>query len=456
MQNESSIDTNALFQKIDALKFQAMLRAASTSSVRHFCLFGRRLTRFQTKEPVREQLQNVLSKNKEFKEAPRADTIQPRPLRQVLIRGGLFYLMTNGLFVTAALWYDSKNVRPKMQSMFDEFRRFFDVPPIDALERHAAATKLIRALIGANVAVFLLWKVPALMPAMGRYFTSSVASKSLCLPMFLSMFSHQQPLHLFFNMYVLQSFAIGAIGLLGPAQFMAMFLSGGVFSGLLSLCNSAYVGSAITSLGASGAICAVIGYVCSKLPDLPVHIIFLPMFSFSANYGLYGLLAFETVCLLRILPLHRLVSFDHAAHIGGLLFGMYYAHYEEPIYRHVVNWMRGNVGGLPTISSSTTTMIVNRKKGEKGTNDDGWTTTPKQQQQNNAFRKFRQHLIDEHETQHERQKAIDKKHENWAQTMAEQKKAEKERIRRNREARARRKAAAKSGSADEEIEDDDD
>uniref|UniRef100_A0A914HMQ3 rhomboid protease n=1 Tax=Globodera rostochiensis TaxID=31243 RepID=A0A914HMQ3_GLORO len=203
---------------------------------------------------------------------------------------------------------------------------------------------------------------------------------------------------------------------------MAMYLSGGVFSGLLSLCNSAYVGSAITSLGASGAICAVIGYVCSKLPDLPVHIIFLPMFSFSANYALYGLLAFETVCLLRILPLHRLVSFDHAAHIGGLLFGMYYAHYEEPRYRIMVNWMRGNFGGLPTISSSTT-MIVNRKKSEKDTtNDGGWTTTPKQQQQNNAFRKFRQHMIDEHEVQHERQKAIDKKHENWAQTMAEQKK----------------------------------
>ncbi|KAI3421137.1 hypothetical protein GPALN_014765 [Globodera pallida] len=430
-----------------------MLRAASTSSVRHFCLFGRQLTRFQMKEPLREQLQNVLSKNKEAREAPRADSIPPRPLRQVLIRGGLFYLMTNTLFVTAAAVYDCKNVRPKLQSMIDEFRRFFEVPPIDTLERHAKATKLIRALIGANVAVFLLWKVPALMPTMCRYFTSSVASKSLCLPMFLSMFSHQHPLHLFFNMYVLQSFAIGAITLLGPAQFMAMFLSGGVFSGLLSLCHSAFMASAIPSLGASGAICAVIGYICAKLPDLPVHIIFLPMFPFSANYALYGLLAFETVCLLRILPFHRLVSFDHAAHIGGLLFGMYYAHYDEPRYRYLVNWMRGNVGALPTISSSTT-MIVNRKKSEKGT-DDGWTT-PKQQQQNNAFRKFRQHLIDEHDAQQERQKAIDKKHQDWAQTMAEQKKAEKDRIRRNREARERRKAAAKSGSAEEEIEDDDD
>ncbi|KAI3413186.1 hypothetical protein GPALN_010687 [Globodera pallida] len=419
---------------------------ASTSSARHFCLFGRRLTRFQMKEPLREQLQNVLSKIREARKAPRADLIPPRPLDQVLFRGCCFYLMTNTLCFTAAAVYDCKNVQSKLQSMINGFRRFFGVQPTDALERHTEATKLIWALIGANVAVFLLWQLPLMMPAMCRYFTSGVASKSFFLPMFLSMFSHYRPTHLFFNMYVLQSFAIGAIGLLGPAQFLAMFLSGGVFSGLFSLCNSAFMASAIPSLGASGAICAVIGYFCAKLPDQPVHIIFLPMFPFPANYALYGFLAFETVCLLRIVPLLRLILVDHAAHLGGLLFGVYYAHYGQPRYRYMVNWMRKKVGALPTISSSTT-MIVNREKSEKGTND-GWTT-PKQQQQNNAFSKPRQHLIDEHDAQQERQKAIDKQHQDWAQTMAEQKEAEKDRIRRNREARRK---AAKSESSEDEIE----
>uniref|UniRef100_A0A183C0G4 rhomboid protease n=1 Tax=Globodera pallida TaxID=36090 RepID=A0A183C0G4_GLOPA len=330
--------------------------------------------------------------------------------------------------------------------MINGFHRFFGVQPTDALERHTEATKLIWALIGANVAVFLFWQLPLMMPAMCQYFTSGVASKSFFLPMFLAMFSHYRPLHLFFNMYVLQSFAIGAIGLLGPAQFLAMFLSGGVFSGLLSLCHKAFMASAIPSLGASGAICAVVGYFCTKFPDKPVHIFFLPMFPFSANYALYGFLAFETVCLLRIFPLLRLMLVDHTAHIGGLLFGVYYAHYGQPRYRYMVNWMRKKVGALPTISSSTA-MIVNRKKSEKGTND-GWTT-PKQQQQNNAFSKPRQ----QHDAQQERQKAIDKQHQDWAQTMAEQKKAEKDRIRRNREARRK---AAKSESSEDEIEDDDD
>uniref|UniRef100_A0A183C055 Rhomboid domain-containing protein n=1 Tax=Globodera pallida TaxID=36090 RepID=A0A183C055_GLOPA len=449
---------------------------ASTSSARHFCLFGRRLTRSEMKEPLREQLQNVLSKNKEAREAPRADSIPTKPLRQVLLRGGLFYLMTNGLFFTAALLYDHKTAQYTFQWAADKVGQvitshpqlneldlreaatkliwaligvnvavfllwrvpalkpamcryftcsvasksvpkivissvlqtnglFFTAallydhktaqytfqwaadkvgqvitshPQLNELDLREAATKLIWALIGVNVAVFLLWRVPALKPAMCRYFTCSVASKSLCLPMFLSMFSHRDPLHLLINMYVLKKFAIAAIGLLGPAQFMAMFLTGGVFGGLLWLCHSAFMASAIPSLGASGAICAVIGYICVKLPDKPVNIIFLQMFPFFD--ALYGILAFETVCLLSILPLYRLVSFDHAAHIGGLLFGMFYAHYGQVNYTKAV-WTRF-VALQKHLNSAT--MNANGNKSEEGTNDG--LTTSKQQQQKNAFR----------------------------------------------------------------------
>uniref|UniRef100_A0A914HMS2 rhomboid protease n=1 Tax=Globodera rostochiensis TaxID=31243 RepID=A0A914HMS2_GLORO len=426
----------------------APLCRASTSSARHFCLFGRRLTRSEMKEPVREQLQNVLSKNKEGKEPPRADTIPPRPLRQMLIKSGCFYFMTNTLFFTAALMYDHKTAQYTFQWAADKVGQVITShPQLNALDLRTAATNLVWALIGANVAVFLLWKVPALKPTMCRYFTSSVASKSLYLPMFLSMFSHRGPLHLFINMYVLKNFAIAAIGLLGPAQFMAMFLSGGMFGGLLSLWHKAFMASAIPSFGASGAICAVIGYVCSKFPDQPVRFIFLPMFSFSAKYGLYGLLAFETVCLLRILPLHRLILLGHAAHIGGLLFGMYYAHYGQADYMKVV-WMRF-VALQMRLNRAKMNVNGTKSEEEEGTTNDG-LTTPKQQQQNNAFRKIRQHLIDELKTQ---QNATDKKHEDWAQTMAEQKEAEKDRIRRNREARERRKEAAKSGSVDEDGDD---
>uniref|UniRef100_A0A183CF19 rhomboid protease n=1 Tax=Globodera pallida TaxID=36090 RepID=A0A183CF19_GLOPA len=394
----------------------------------------------------------------------------------VLIKGGFFYLLTSGLFFTAAAVYDSKNAQPKLQS----------------------TPKLIWTLIGANVAVFLLWHVPALVPAMFDYFTFGVASENFWLSMFLSMFSHFRFLHLLANMLELENFAVDAIGLLGPAQFMAMYLSGGLFSALFLMCYNALIVSEIPALGASGAISAVVGYVCAKLPDQLVHFsflpmfqllfyrfrtnslffttaavydyknaqpklqstrnwiwtligavavfllwhvtalvpamsryftsgvasdilsgvvigvifrlfslchevsiaeenpslgasgaicsgvgyvcaklqgllmyfIFLPIFPFSANSFLYGSLALETFCLLRILPFHT--SVGHAAHIGGFLFGMYYAHYGEPHYRHVVNWLRGNVGALPTTTSSSTMMIVNsrNKREEEDTNND--------------------------------------------------------------------------------------
>uniref|UniRef100_A0A183BUI6 Mitochondrial pyruvate carrier n=1 Tax=Globodera pallida TaxID=36090 RepID=A0A183BUI6_GLOPA len=60
---------------------------------------------------------------------------------------------TNGLFFTAALVYDYKNAQSNLQS----------------------TPKLIWTLISANMAVFFTLKVPALMPAMRRYFTSGVA-----------------------------------------------------------------------------------------------------------------------------------------------------------------------------------------------------------------------------------------------------------------------------------------
>lgn len=73
------------------------------------------------------------------------------------------------------------------------------------------------------------------------------------------------------------------------------------------------------SLGASGALLAVIGIFGSVLPDSKLQIIFLPMFTFSASSAIKAMAAFDAVgCLAgwRFL--------DHAAHLGGLLFGVWY------------------------------------------------------------------------------------------------------------------------------------
>lgn len=54
-----------------------------------------------------------------------------------------------------------------------------------------------------------------------------------------------------------------------------------------------------------------------KMPDSRINIIFLPMFTFSAEHAVYGIMLFDLIGLLlgfRFL--------DHAAHLGGALFGL--------------------------------------------------------------------------------------------------------------------------------------
>nr|XP_037285243.1 presenilins-associated rhomboid-like protein, mitochondrial isoform X2 [Rhipicephalus microplus] len=183
-------------------------------------------------------------------------------------------------------------------------------------------------LIAANAVVFLLWRVPRMEPVMLRYFVSHPTSKPLCLPMFLSTFSHHSFFHLAANMVVLNSFAPTAVALLGREQFLAMYISGGVVSSLASYLNKVAARRAAMSLGASGAILAVIGALCVQYPDAQLSIICLPFFTFSAAAALKGLLAFDTAGML-----FRWHLLDHAAHLGGTVFGMGYVLYGQEIWK---------------------------------------------------------------------------------------------------------------------------
>ncbi|XP_075538835.1 rhomboid family intramembrane serine protease rho-7 [Dermacentor variabilis] len=189
-------------------------------------------------------------------------------------------------------------------------------------------SRVAYSLIAANAAVFLLWRVPRLEPIMLRYFVSHPASKPLCLPMFLSTFSHHSFFHLAANMVVLNSFAPTAVALLGREQFLAMYVSGGVVSSLASYLHKVATRRAAMSLGASGAILAVVGALCLQYPDAQLSIIFLPFFTFSAAAALKGVLVFDTAGMLL-----RWRLLDHAAHLGGTLFGVGYVLYGQEMWK---------------------------------------------------------------------------------------------------------------------------
>ncbi|XP_055752559.1 presenilins-associated rhomboid-like protein, mitochondrial [Salvelinus fontinalis] len=242
-------------------------------------------------------------------------------------------------FGTAAIWqYES--LKSRVQSYFDEVRA-------DWLEKLrpqkqgdlrkwinqwwnslSEGQRTVAGIIAANAVVFCCWRVPSLQRSMIKYFTSNPASKTLCFPMLLSTFSHYSFFHMAANMYVLWSFSSSIVSMLGREQFMAVYMSAGVISTMFSYVCKTASGRLGPSLGASGAIMTVLAAVCTKMPEAKLAIIFLPMYAFSAGNALKAIVVMDTAGLVL-----GWRFFDHAAHLGGALFGIWYI-----MYGHELIW----------------------------------------------------------------------------------------------------------------------
>ncbi|XP_038574052.1 presenilins-associated rhomboid-like protein, mitochondrial [Micropterus salmoides] len=190
--------------------------------------------------------------------------------------------------------------------------------------------RTVTGIIAVNAVVLCCWRIPSMQRSMIKYFTSNPASKTRCLPMVLSSFSHYSIIHMVANMYVLWTFSSGIVTLLGKEQFLAVYLSAGVISTMVSYMCKTATGHLHPSLGASGAIMAIVAAVCAKVPEAKLGIIFLPMVTFTAGNALKALVAIDTAGLILGWRL-----FDHAAHLGGALFGVWYV-----AYGHKLIWRR--------------------------------------------------------------------------------------------------------------------
>ncbi|XP_054479737.1 presenilins-associated rhomboid-like protein, mitochondrial isoform X2 [Anoplopoma fimbria] len=143
--------------------------------------------------------------------------------------------------------------------------------------------RTVTGIIAVNAVVLCCWRIPSMQRSMIKYFTSNPASKTQCLPMVLSSFSHYSIIHMVANMYVLWTFSSGIVSLLGKEQFLAVYLSAGVISTMASYMCKTATGCLYPSLGASGAVMAVLAAVCAKMPEAKLGIIFLPMITFTAG-----------------------------------------------------------------------------------------------------------------------------------------------------------------------------
>ena len=204
---------------------------------------------------------------------------------------------------------------------------------------------------------------------MFRHFVHAPGMTGKTYTMLTSTFAHQTPLHILFNTVAFWSF--GTIALMSsqfaraspfsaseherqlrasrserlPGEssltphFLAFYCTAGTFAALVSHLvlvvrfrraimtsparlypnahNNAQLSEKLlkigshASLGASGAVYAMIAMTACAVPDTRVQLIFLPFFSFPLAYGVAGAVAFDVAGVL-----FKFARFDPWAHLG--------------------------------------------------------------------------------------------------------------------------------------------
>ncbi len=144
---------------------------------------------------------------------------------------------------------------------------------------------------------------------------------------FTSMFLHGGWLHLLGNMWILWIFGDNVEDRLGHARYLGLYLAGGIAAAVLHIVTNA--GSPVPTIGASGAIAAVMGsyfrfYPFARVETLIPPFIFGPTFVLPAILflGWWFLLQFFNGTLSLGMRGPGFSGVAWWAHVGGFLFGL--------------------------------------------------------------------------------------------------------------------------------------
>lgn len=297
---------------------------------------------------------------KDYKLTPEDNPVSPTYIRQGIIGKSAIFCFTfsSSVFVGASIWEYEKirskaisalkssnpldwirkhhnNVMEKQKDLNDELTRLKNEMK-RLWNQLTPGERVFGPLLGLNILVYGLWRVPSLRNFMLRYFASNPAGQgaNVYWSMFFSTFSHYSFFHLFANMYVLHSFS-SVVRSLGTEQFLALYLSAGVVSSFTSYAFKVATATPGFSLGASGAIMAVIAYVCTQFPNTQLGILFIPGWHFSADSAIKFIMCLDLAGIM-----FRWRLFDHAAHLGGAAFGLFWSYYGKdkiwPQREHII------------------------------------------------------------------------------------------------------------------------
>lgn len=155
--------------------------------------------------------------------------------------------------------------------------------------------------------------------------------------LFTSMFMHGGFMHLFGNMLYLWIFGDNIEAVIGNWRFLLFYLLGGLFASFSHIMFN--LGSTIPSVGASGAIAAIMGAYVIMFPGSRIRVLIPPIF--ILRFPAYAFLGFWIVMQLLSGVGSQVAAGDGSgvaywAHIGGfvygVLFGLLYRRQAEESY----------------------------------------------------------------------------------------------------------------------------
>jgi membrane associated rhomboid family serine protease len=152
-----------------------------------------------------------------------------------------------------------------------------------------------------------------------------VTPQPVFITLFTSMFMHGGLAHLLGNMLYLWIFGDNVEDALGHVKYLFFYLLCGVLASLSHVFSTVIFGSGmyIPSLGASGAISAMLGAYLRLYPGKNVHLwIFFLIVSVPAFISVGIWFAFQVVNGLGALGGEEAGGVAYAAHIGGFVFGL--------------------------------------------------------------------------------------------------------------------------------------
>jgi len=191
------------------------------------------------------------------------------------------------------------------------------------------------SLILLNVFLFILFSVLIGLGVLSLDFVaikpSNIFQGKYLWTFITSMFMHAGLFHIFANM--LSLFFVGSFveKLIGPKRYFYFYMFAGIFASLFFVLISFIfqgIEFNVFAVGASGAIFGLVGFLMILVPNLPVYIMFIPI-PVKMKYAAPGILI-----VLWIISQAGGVPIGNTAHLGGFIFGIFYALYLRNKYKN--------------------------------------------------------------------------------------------------------------------------